>query len=98
MLSETKAMVIGITPIIGGKAMKGPAADMLRDLGHEVSASAVARIYRDFLDVFVLDEVDAGLQAEIKAGGTKVITTNTVMNTAEQKAELARTVVEAASR
>jgi LPPG:FO 2-phospho-L-lactate transferase len=97
-LSETEAMVIAVTPIIGGKAMKGPAADMLRDLGNEVSASAVAKIYRDFLDVFVLDEVDADLQAEIKANGTRVITTNTVMNTAEQKAELARTVIEAASR
>jgi LPPG:FO 2-phospho-L-lactate transferase len=97
-LSETEAMVIAVTPIIGGKAMKGPAADMLRDLGNEVSASAVAKIYRDFLDVFVLDEVDADLQAEIKANGTRVITTNTVMNTAEQKAELARKVVEAASR
>jgi LPPG:FO 2-phospho-L-lactate transferase len=98
MLSETEATVIAITPIIGGKAMKGPAADMLRDLGYEVSAGAVARIYCDFLDVFVLDEVDAELQAEIKANGPRVITTNTVMNTAEEKAELARRVVEAASR
>lgn len=97
-LYETEATVIAITPIIGGKAMKGPAADMLRDLGYEVSAGAVAKIYRDFLDVFVLDEVDAELQAEIKANGTRVITTNTVMNTAEEKAGLARKVVEAASR
>jgi len=98
MLCETEATVIAITPIIGGKAMKGPAADMLRDLGYEVSAGAVAKIYRDFLDVFVLDEVDAELQAEIKANGSRVITTNTVMNTAEEKAALARKVVEAASR
>ena len=97
MLSETEATVIAITPIIGGKAMKGPAADMLRDLGYEVSAAAVAKIYCDFLDVFVLDEVDAELQAEIKANGPRVITTNTAMNTAEEKAELARNVVEAAS-
>jgi LPPG:FO 2-phospho-L-lactate transferase len=75
--------------------MKGPAADMLRDLGHQVSAGAVAKIYNDFLDVFVLDALDAELKAEIEAQGTRVIMTNTVMNTTERKAELARNVIEA---
>ena len=95
-LRETNATIIAITPIVGGKALKGPAADMLRDLGHEVSASAVARIYNDFLDVFVLDEMDAELKDDIEANGARVITTNTIMDTAEQKATLARTVIEAA--
>jgi LPPG:FO 2-phospho-L-lactate transferase len=54
-LRETKATVVAITPIIGGKALKGPAADMLRDLGHEVSARGVAEMYRDFVDIFLLD-------------------------------------------
>ena len=95
-LRETNATIIAITPIVGGKALKGPAADMLRDLGHEVSASAVARIYNDFLDIFVLDAMDAELKGEIEANGARVITTNTIMDTAEQKATLARTVIEAA--
>jgi len=95
-LRETNATKIAITPIVGGKALKGPAADMLRDLGHEVSASAVARIYNDFLDIFVLDAMDAELKGEIEANGARVITTNTIMDTAEQKATLARTVIEAA--
>jgi len=94
-LRETNATIIAITPIISGKAMKGPAADMLRDLGHEVSASAVAKIYEDFLDVFVLDTMDAELQSEIESNGVRVVTTNTIMNTAEQKTALARTVIEA---
>jgi len=95
-LRETNTTIIAITPIVGGKALKGPAADMLRDLGHEVSASAVARIYNDFLDIFVLDAMDAELKGEIEANGARVITTNTIMDTAEQKATLARTVIEAA--
>ncbi|HKA16762.1 MAG TPA: 2-phospho-L-lactate transferase [Blastocatellia bacterium] len=95
-LRETNATIIGITPIVGGKALKGPAADMLRDQGHEVSASAVARIYNDFLDIFVLDTMDAELKGEIEANGTRVITTNTIMGTTEQKAMLARAVIEAA--
>ena len=95
-LRETNATIIAITPIVGGKALKGPAADMLRDLGHEVSASAVARIYNDFLDIFVLDAVDAELKAEIEANGSRVITTNTIMDTTKQKLTLARAVIEAA--
>jgi len=95
-LRETNATIIAITPIVGGKALKGPAADMLRDLGHEISASAVARIYNDFLDIFVLDARDAELKGEIEANGARVITTDTIMNTAEQKSTLARTVIEAA--
>jgi LPPG:FO 2-phospho-L-lactate transferase len=95
-LRETKAKVLAITPIVGGKALKGPAANMLRDLGHEVSASSIAKIYNDFLDIFVLDGIDAALQGEIEANGTRVLTTNTIMNTAEQKTTLARAVIEAA--
>ncbi len=93
-LSQTRAPVVAITPIIGGKALKGPAADMLRDLGHEVSASGVARMYDDLLDVFILDETDAGAAAEIQAVGIRVSITDTVMNTFDDKQRLARRVLE----
>jgi LPPG:FO 2-phospho-L-lactate transferase len=59
LLIRTRAPVVAITPIVAGKALKGPAAQMLRDLGHEVSAAGVARMYRDFADLFVLDRADA---------------------------------------
>ncbi|MFY9572129.1 MAG: 2-phospho-L-lactate transferase, partial [Blastocatellia bacterium] len=65
-LIQTQGTVIAVTPIIGGRALKGPAADMLRDLGHEVSARGVAEIYADFIDVFVLDEIDASIVAGAK--------------------------------
>jgi len=93
-LRETGATVVGITPIIGGRALKGPAADMLRDLGHEVSARGVAAFYRDFVDVFVLDETDAAIEAGIRELGNLVLLTDTVMATMERKKKLARTVIE----
>jgi LPPG:FO 2-phospho-L-lactate transferase len=96
-LRETGARVVAITPIIGGKALKGPAADMLRDLGHEVSASAVAKMYDDFLDVFILDSADAALKSEIAASGMQVPLTDTVMSTLEKKMELACTVIKTIS-
>lgn len=93
-LRETQATVVAITPIIGGKALKGPAADMLRDLGHEVSATAVAELYHDLLDVFVLDKVDAEKRSDLQSLGMRVLYTDTVMNTLDDKRQLARWVLE----
>jgi LPPG:FO 2-phospho-L-lactate transferase len=92
-LRQTKAEVIAITPIIAGQALKGPAADMLRDLGHEVSARGVASIYSDFTRTFVLDETDASLQASIEQLGMRVVLTNTVMQTLEDKQGLAKQIL-----
>jgi LPPG:FO 2-phospho-L-lactate transferase len=93
-LRKTQATVVAITPIIEGKALKGPSADMLRDLGHEVSARGVAALYRDFVDLFVLDETDAGLEAGIKELGHAVLLTDTMMTTIETKKRLARKVIQ----
>jgi len=93
-LRETRATVVAITPIIGGKALKGPAADMLRDLGYEVSAHAVAEMYADLLDVFVVDESDSACAGGIRALGMRAFVTNTVMNTMDVKRQLARRVLE----
>jgi LPPG:FO 2-phospho-L-lactate transferase len=96
-LCETAAAVVAITPIIGGRALKGPAADMLRDLGHEASATGVARIYRDFVDIFVLDEADAASKPRIEMFCRRVVVTNTVMTALKEKQALARCVMEVAS-
>jgi LPPG:FO 2-phospho-L-lactate transferase len=92
-IKQTTAEVIAITPIIAGRALKGPAADMLRDLGHEVSALGVAHVYRDIADLFVLDESDRELRSKIEALGMRVMITNTVMSTLEEKQRLAETVL-----
>lgn len=92
-LKNTKAEVVAITPIVAGRALKGPAADMLRDLGHEVTAHAVAAMYQDFCDVFVLDASDAQLRPRIEALGLRVVVTDTVMHTMADKQRLARIVM-----
>ena len=92
-LQTARAKVVAITPIIAGRALKGPAADMLRDLGYEVSARAVAAMYQDFCGVFVLDASDAALRPQIEALGLRVVVTDTVMQTLADKQRLARDVL-----
>jgi LPPG:FO 2-phospho-L-lactate transferase len=89
-LKTANAQVVAITPIIEGRALKGPAADMLRDLGYDSSARAVAEMYRDFCDLFVLDARDADLRPQIEALGMRVVVTDTVMTTLADKQRLAR--------
>ncbi|HWC77069.1 MAG TPA: 2-phospho-L-lactate transferase [Blastocatellia bacterium] len=96
-LVETKAPVIAITPIIGGRALKGPAADMLGDLGHEVSAAGVAGVYRDFANAFVLDKVDEQLSPAIERLGMRVAVTDTMMNTLDDKRRLAAFILDTVS-
>ena len=93
-IKNAKAKKVAISPIVGGKAIKGPAALLLKSLGYEVSAKSVAKLYSDFLDVFILDSVDRKLKSEIeKEVGVRVIVTNTIMNSLEQKITLAKIVL-----
>ncbi len=92
-IEQTSGPVIAITPIVEGGALKGPAAKMLAELGHAVSAAAVAEIYRDLVDLFVLDERDASSSPEIERLGMKVEVTNTVMATLDDKIRLAGRVI-----
>jgi LPPG:FO 2-phospho-L-lactate transferase len=89
-LRKTKARKIAISPIVGGAPIKGPADKLLRGLGFEVSAFSVAKLYADFLDCFILDEVDFKEQKRIEELGLKVKTTNTIMKSMEDKIRLAK--------
>jgi LPPG:FO 2-phospho-L-lactate transferase len=95
-LKSTQAGIAAVSPIVGGKTLKGPADRMMRDLGLEASALGVARLYRDFLDVFVIDEADAALKPEIQALGLETVVTDTIMSSMEKKTALARAVLRAA--
>jgi LPPG:FO 2-phospho-L-lactate transferase len=88
-LVEHPAPVVAVSPIIGGQAIKGPAAHMLATLGHPVSAAGVAALYRDFLDGMVIDAVDAALAPEIEALGPAVHVTNTIMRDDADRRRLA---------
>jgi LPPG:FO 2-phospho-L-lactate transferase len=94
-VQATAADRVAISPIIAGEVVKGPAARMLRSLGHEVSATAVARLYRGLIDVFVLDEQDRSLTPEVDSLGMRCVTTDTVMTSDQRKAELAADVLAA---
>jgi LPPG:FO 2-phospho-L-lactate transferase len=80
---------IGVSPLVGGSAIKGPAANMMKSLGYRVDAAGVAALYRDFLDVFVIDERDAGLAGDVRALGMKVEVCRTIMTDAVEKRSLA---------
>ena len=85
--------VAAVSPIIGGRALKGPADRMLTSLGFESSALGVARLYADMVDVFVLDTVDAGSAAAVRALGLRTLVTETIMGDDESRARLAGEVL-----
>ncbi|MGE5532979.1 MAG: 2-phospho-L-lactate transferase [Bacillota bacterium] len=93
-LKRTKARVVGVSPIVAGLPIKGPADKMLRGLGFEVSAFGVAKLYSDFLDTFVIDAKDVGEMNRIEQLGINVKTSNTVMKSLDDKISLARSVLE----
>ena len=94
MLHEASGMVVAVSPIVGGAPIKGPADKLMRGLGMDVSAVGVARCYRDFLDVMVIDEQDAHLASAIEDLGIPTVVTNTIMRDDAAKAALARGVLE----
>lgn len=94
-LRAARARVAAISPIIGGKTVKGPADKMLRGLGMEVSALGVARLYRDIAGVFVLDTADRALAPAVERLGIRPVVANTIMNTPARSERLAQVVLRA---
>jgi LPPG:FO 2-phospho-L-lactate transferase len=94
-LRDCRAPVVAVSPIIGGKAVKGPTAKMMAELGLPVDAAAVARHYRDFLDLYVADEADAAAVAGLDIA---VVLARTLMVSLDDRDRLARTVLVAADR
>jgi LPPG:FO 2-phospho-L-lactate transferase len=93
-LQKKQACAVAISPIIGGAAVKGPAAEMLRSLGMEVSAYGVANRYRDLVKTFIIDQVDAELAHRIERLDLQVIVTQTLMTGQPEKRALAQCAVE----
>lgn len=97
-LATTTAPLVAVSPIVGGRALKGPADRMLASLGHEVSAAGIAAIYAGLIDGLVIDEADRGLGPEIEGLGMKVLVTSTVMGGGEDRRRLAGEVWEFGQR
>ena len=92
-LADCAAPVIAVSPVIAGRAVKGPTAKMMTELGLEASAITVAQRYTDFLDAYVLDEQDAGLTRQLSV---PAIAAKTLMTTLEDREALARIVLDLA--
>jgi LPPG:FO 2-phospho-L-lactate transferase len=82
--------IVAVSPIVGGVAIKGPAAKIMQELGLEASAAAIARHYRGLVDGLVIDDSDASLRGTIEADGMRVLVTPTVMRSPEDRVALAR--------
>ncbi len=87
--------VAAVSPIIGGKALKGPADRMLVSLGFESSALGVARLYADLCDVFVLDTVDEEHASAVAGLGMRPLVIDTIMTDDASRTRLAAEVLEA---
>ncbi len=93
-LKRSEARKVAVSPIVAGAAIKGPAAQLLRGVGLEVSTYAVAKLYSDFLDAYVIDSADIAEKEKIEKLGLEVKVTNSIMRTLEDKVNLAKTVLE----
>jgi len=92
-LRSIRARVAAISPIVGGRTIKGPADKMMRGLGHEVSPLGVAKLYRDIAGIFVLDRVDWRYVDQIEKLGMRAVATDTIMSTPARAARLADVVL-----
>jgi len=94
LLRKRGAPVVAVTPIVGGKALKGSAGKMMRELGKEPSPRSVAIEYRRLIDGFVIDREDTQLVESVRSLGIHVLAAATVMRSVEDRVALARTVLD----
>jgi LPPG:FO 2-phospho-L-lactate transferase len=92
---ESPASVIAVSPIVAGRALKGPAAKMMSELGQSVSALSIAEHYRDLVDWLVVDHRDSEFCERIEDLGVRTFVTDTVMKSFDDKVSLARQVLQA---
>jgi LPPG:FO 2-phospho-L-lactate transferase len=94
-LQRTPGKIAAVSPIIAGEAVAGPAGILMASQGLDVSVAGVAHAYHDFLDMLVIDDRDEQFADQLQQGGLRVHLTKTLMRTAEDKAELANSVLSA---
>ncbi len=84
---------VAVSPIVGGEALRGPAAKIMAELGHEVSSVGVARQYQGISDIFLIDRQDAGLEPAIAGLGIRPVATSIIMGTDADKVALAKYIL-----
>lgn len=94
-VAARRERVVAVSPIIAGKALKGPADRMLTELGHEASVAGIARLWAPYAAALVIDSADAARAGDVEAAGMKAVVTGTVMSDPKTAGALARTVLAA---
>ncbi|HXG50296.1 MAG TPA: 2-phospho-L-lactate transferase [candidate division Zixibacteria bacterium] len=92
-LRETRARVVGVSPLVGTRAITGPAHRLMAAAGMEPSAYGVAAAYADFLDCFVIDRADRGEEPRLRSLGIETAATDILMDSVAAKSRLAREVL-----
>ncbi len=93
VLAGRREHVVGVSPIVAGAAIKGPADRLMAELGSEPSVVGVARGYADIMGTLVIDEADAALAPAVEAEGVRCVVASTVMTTVDVAEQLSRTVL-----
>jgi LPPG:FO 2-phospho-L-lactate transferase len=93
MLERRRDDVVAVSPIIDGRALKGPADRLLADMGHDVSCVGVVDFYKGLVGTWIIDEADASRADVIRSRGVKVIVTTTIMADAHNAQRLAHAVI-----
>jgi LPPG:FO 2-phospho-L-lactate transferase len=96
MLTRRSVPMVAVSPIVGGKAIKGPAAKIMEELGIAVSCAGVAEFYGPLLDGLIIDEIDAELIPDI--AGPRVLATGAIMRNAADRRRLAAEAIAFAER
>lgn len=94
-VADRRPDVVAVSPIVAGAAVRGPADRLMTELGHEASATGVARLYAPYASTLVVDEADAGLAAAVEAEGVRCVVAPTLMTGRAEAAALARAVMAA---
>jgi LPPG:FO 2-phospho-L-lactate transferase len=93
-LRDNGAPVVAVSPIVGGRAIKGPTAKIMGELGLPADVPAVAAHYRGLIDGLVIDREDAALRPRLLEEGLQVAVTDTVMRSLDDRVRLAREVLD----
>ncbi len=97
-LENRSVRAVAVSPIIGGRAVKGPAAKIMAELGLDASSIEIARFYARLADLLLVDREDANLAAPIEAAGPRARVARTLMQADEERVDVARACLEALGR
>lgn len=97
-IASRREHAIAVSPIVGGRALKGPADRLMRELGMEPSVAGVAEVYAGLVGTLAIDTVDAASASAVEAAGLRCVVADTVMTDATVAADLSHTLLAAVTR